>query len=135
MAIMVWSTRNSVQDKARREEDLHKMRERLSRAFFLLAILKGACAVPAKRRRDHTQSLFFGFSIEQVFRIRLKDLLKIVVSLFEHCVIPKYAALQLYGVFCEDLGIRVGVCTAGVGVSTPSVCTEEEVFAQVLAQW
>eukprot|EP00966_Prymnesium_polylepis_P193728 4490323-Prymnesium_polylepis.1 len=29
-----------------------------------------------------------------------------------------------------NLGIRVGVCTAGVGVSTPSVCIEKEAFAQ-----
>ena len=65
--------RSSVQDKDRREEDLHKMHEteRLSRAVCLLAILECRCGVTAKRRRDHTQSWFFGFSIEQIFRIRL----------------------------------------------------------------
>jgi hypothetical protein len=42
--------RSSVQDKARREEDLtDKMRERLSRAVCLLAILEGPCGVPLCR--------------------------------------------------------------------------------------
>eukprot|EP00966_Prymnesium_polylepis_P176422 4083728-Prymnesium_polylepis.1 len=48
----------------------------------------------SKRRRDHTQSLFsasvFPKYSEFMSRIRLKDLMKIVVSLSEHCV-QRYA--------------------------------------------
>eukprot|EP00966_Prymnesium_polylepis_P017646 406391-Prymnesium_polylepis.1 len=48
--------RSSVQGSTRRRP-AHDAREELSRpSGLLLAILKGGCAVPAKRRRDHTQS-------------------------------------------------------------------------------
>ena len=58
------------------------------------------------RRRDHSESLLFGFSIEQIFRIRLKDLLKTVVSLLEHCVIAALRSILVSARIQSMSGIK-----------------------------
>eukprot|EP00966_Prymnesium_polylepis_P207043 4795982-Prymnesium_polylepis.1 len=74
------------------------MRERLSRAVCLLAILKGSCAVPAKRRRDHTKVCFSAsvLYLPNIPRIRLKDLLKIALFVSQNTASSRNV------VFCED---------------------------------
>eukprot|EP00966_Prymnesium_polylepis_P179245 4149646-Prymnesium_polylepis.1 len=96
--------RSSVQ--ARREEELHPAR------FW-----QGPCVgVPQRSVAVITPKFVFRLQYGQIFRIRLNDLLKIVVSLSEHCV-----------VFCEDTVKyshvrRTGPLVSVSGAECDSVC-------------
>eukprot|EP00966_Prymnesium_polylepis_P196281 4548860-Prymnesium_polylepis.1 len=102
------------------------------------------CAPHTQRPADATALIEYADK-KAVRRLRLKFLCaqpnrkrQIALGLAQAVPCTSYSAVRpgcSFQRLHRNLGIRVGACTAGVAVSTPSGCTEEEVFAQVLAQW